>query len=168
MSKVDQDLATCYHEAAHAVFAVRVVGGFVRYVDVEERYCATRLYVSDGYAGSWRRALYTLVGRFAERLEIWGEVRPDSWEDFWEAARIEQEEMLEQDRGDTSDLIELLYEMGDPEEEYGIVIRDTEKQVRRLWSEITAVAEALRRQRRLNGVEVIQVIETAQGGGVDA
>lgn len=36
---VDQDRATCYHEAAHAVLAVRVCGGVVECVDADGMYC---------------------------------------------------------------------------------------------------------------------------------
>jgi|SRR5215207_1967820 len=104
--------------------------------------------------------MYTLAGRFAEQLEIWGEIRPDSWEVFWADAEIEAEDEFV--RGDTFDLIEDLYGMGDPEEEYTVVVSDTEETVRELWREITAVGEILVERGRLEGDEVARIIERAR------
>jgi len=104
--------------------------------------------------------MYSLAGRFAEQLEIWGEIRPDSWEKFWEEAVIEAED--ESIRGDTFDLMEDLYGMGNPEEEYTVVVSDTEETMRELWPEITAVAENLMERGRLEGDEVVRIIEHAR------
>ena len=55
--------------------------------------------------------------------------------------------------------------MGDePEEVYGELLRDTVAEVRRLWPEITAVAEALHVRKFLNGDEVSRLIESARKG----
>ena len=51
--------------------------------------------------------------------------------------------------------------MGDPEEEYTVVVSDTEETVRELWPEITAVAEILMERGRLEGDEVARIIERA-------
>jgi hypothetical protein len=53
---------------------------------------------------------------------------------------------------------------GDPEEVPGELFRDTVAEVRRLWPEITAVAEALQMRRFLNGDEVSRLIESARKG----
>ncbi len=158
MTEVDQDRATCYHEAAHAVFAVRVCGGDVRYVDADEAFCASRFHYFGGWADSWRTAMHALAGWFAEQLAVRDEIRPESWEVLSEAAEVEVEDG--QQYGDRSDLMDCLNEMGDSEEEYQTVIADTEKQVRELWPQITAVAEALKVKRRLEGDEVSRIIES--------
>jgi hypothetical protein len=161
MTEVDQYRATSYHEAAHAVFALEVCGASLQYVSVDESYCAARIEMFfNSWGDHWRRALYTLAGRFAEQLEIWGEIRPDSWEEFWEDAKIEAKD--EPERGDTFDLMEDLYDMGDPEEEYTVVVSETEERVRELWPEITAVAEILMERGRLEGDEVARIIERAR------
>jgi hypothetical protein len=104
---------------------------------------------------------HVLAGRFAERLEIWGEIRPDSWEAFWEDAVSEAED--ESMWRDTFDLIEDLYGMEDPEEKYTAVVSDTEETVRELWPEIIAVSEILMKQGRLDGDdEVERIIERAR------
>lgn len=126
---VDQDLATCYHEAAHAVFAIQVSGGEVRYVDADELMCAARLRGFDGYGEKWRIALYHLAGRFSEEKKIWGKIRPESWDDFSEEARIEYDEGQ---RGDSHALLETLHEMGIPSQEYAVVVRDTEVEVQEM------------------------------------
>lgn len=163
MTDEDYHRATCYHEAAHAVFAVRVCDGRVRYVDADEAYCAADFPVFRGWANSWRAAMYALAGRFAEQLEGWGETKPESWEEFSEGAEMEAGGELVP--GDSYDLMESLREMGDPEEEYRIVVEDTEQHVRELWPHITAVAEALVVRRRLEGDEVARLIETVDGKG---
>jgi hypothetical protein len=58
--------------------------------------------------------------------------------------------------------MEDLYGMGDPEEEYTVVVSDTEETVRDLWPEITAVAEILTERDRLEGDEVARIIERAR------
>jgi hypothetical protein len=161
MTEVDQYRATCFHEAAHAVFALKVCGFSLQYVSAEEAYCAASGPLFDGYAEHWRNAMYALAGRFAEQLEIWGEIRPESWEAFSEGAEIAAED--EFIRGDTFDLMEHLYGMGDPEEEYPVVVADTNETVRELWPEITAVAEVLMARGRLEGDEVARIIERTRG-----
>jgi hypothetical protein len=52
--------------------------------------------------------------------------------------------------------------MGDPEEEYPVVVSDTEERVCELWPEITAVAEILMERGRLEGDEVARIIERAR------
>ena len=51
---------------------------------------------------------------------------------------------------------------GEPEEVYEELRRDTVSEVRRLWPEITAVAEALQVRKVLNGDEVSRLIESAR------
>lgn len=142
------------------MFALEVCGFSLQYVSADESYCAAKGPVSSGYADHWRSAMYTLAGRFAEQLEIWGEIRPDSWEVFWADAQIEAEDEFV--RGDTFDLMEDLYGMGDPEEEYTVVVSDTEETVRELWPEITAVGEILVERGRLEGDEVARIFERAR------
>jgi hypothetical protein len=163
MTEVDQYRACCFHEAAHAMFALKVCGFYLQYVSADESYCAAKVPVFSGYAEHWRRAMYALAGRFAEQLEIWGEIRPDSWEAFSEDAEFEAED--ESIRGDTFHLMEDLYGMGDPEEAYTVVVSDTEERVHELWPEITAVAEILMEQGRLEGDEVARIIERAREQG---
>ena len=167
MHKVDQDRATCYHEAAHAVFAIRVCGGCVRYVDADEAYCLAGLSNFGGWAEYWRKALQTRAGKFAEMLDAWKEVRPKAWEELLEIA--EMVDMGEVESCDDSDLVKLIYEMSadsgyEPEEEYWGVVKETEEEVRRLWPEITAVAEALQEARRLSGEEVEQIVASVEEG----
>jgi hypothetical protein len=126
----------------------------------DESHCAAKFPVFSGYAEHWRRALYTLAGRFAEQLEILAEIHHESWEEFSEEAEIEAEH--ESRRGDTFHLMEHLYGMGDFEEEYPVVVSDTEERVRELWPEITAVAEILMERGRLEGDEVARIIECAR------
>jgi hypothetical protein len=160
MTEVDQYHATCFHEAAHAVFARKVCRFHLQYVSADESHCAAKFPVFSGYAEHWRRALYTLAGRFAEQLEILAEIHHESWEEFSEEAEIEAEH--ESRRGDTFHLMEHLYGIGDPEEEYPVVVSDTEERVRELWPEITAVAEILMERGRLEGDEVARIIECAR------
>ena len=161
MTEVDQYRATCFHEAAHAVFALKDLGFSLQYVSADESYCAARGPWVFGSAGHhWLRAIYTLAGRFAEQLEIWGEIRPESWEEFSEDAEIEAGD--ESIRSDTFDLMEDLYGIGDPEEKYPLVVSETEEKVRELWPEITAVAEILVERGRLEGDEVARIIERAR------
>jgi hypothetical protein len=51
---------------------------------------------------------------------------------------------------------------GEPEEVYGELFRETVAEVRHLWPEITAVAEALQVRKVLNGDEVSRLIESAR------
>ena len=59
-----------------------------------------------------------------------------------------------------ADLEQMSAESGDSlEESYARVVEDTEKIVRERWRQITAVAEALRERRRLDGEEVARTID---------
>ncbi len=59
-----------------------------------------------------------------------------------------------------ADLEQMSAESGDSlEESYARVVEDTEKIVRERWRQITAVAEALRERRKLDGEEVARIIE---------
>jgi hypothetical protein len=165
MASEDQDRATCYHEAAHAVFALKVCGGAVRYVEVDEGYCAAILPAFGGPAENWRRALYTLAGSFAEQLEIWGEVRPDSFEDILEAAEIEAEDP-DEERGDRFHLVWYLERMDadsfeDLRDNYEEVVRETENEIRRLWPDIEVVAAALKERRLLEAGELEKLLKGA-------
>ena len=163
MSYVDQWRATCFHEAAHAVFALKVCGFYVSYVSAEEFYTAVRGTAFEGWAEYWRRAMYTLAGSFAEQLEAWGEVRPEFWEDVLEAAEFESEEPEER-RGDHFHLVEQITNMGgDLKENYEIVVQDTEEELYRLWPQITAVAERLLEVGRLEGEECVRLIDAVRG-----
>jgi hypothetical protein len=53
---------------------------------------------------------------------------------------------------------------GEPEEVYGELFRETVAEVRHLWPEITAVAEALQVRKVLNGDEVSRLIESTRKG----
>jgi hypothetical protein len=161
MANVDQDRATCYHEAAHAVFALKVCGGAVRYVEVGEGYCAAEIPGFSGWADNWRRALYTLAGSFAEHLAIWGEVRPMSFEEVLEAAQLEAEDG---DEGDRFHLVACLERMGadsveDLRDEYETVVRDTENKVRQQWLDIEIVAAALKERRCLDAHELEELLK---------
>src|SRR5215217_4742576 len=64
--------AHCYHEAAHAVFAVKVCGGKVGYVrtDGERGECTSSIQPGDGYANHMRNAMRSLAGNIATDLQI--------------------------------------------------------------------------------------------------
>jgi|SRR5215217_4663606 len=161
MPNIDQDRATSYHEAAHAVFTLKVCSGVVRYVEVDEGYCATGLPGFDGRADNWRRALYTLAGSFAEQLGVWGEIRPEEVEEVLEAAELEAGDG---DEGDRFNLVALLGRIGANSfeglrDEYETVVRDTESEVRRLWSDIEMVAAALKERRCLEAHELEELLE---------
>jgi hypothetical protein len=161
MFPVDEWRATCYHEAAHAVFAIKVHRGMVRYVSANESYCADRTEGIGTPASAWRGAICTLAGSFAEMFEIWGEIVPQSFTDICEGAEIEADEELYEERGDRYELLRCLEGMeGNIEENYAEVVRDTEKELRRLWPQVTAVAERLSEAGRLEGEEVAALIES--------
>jgi hypothetical protein len=165
MPPVDQWRATCYHEAAHAVFVLKVCGGIVRYVSAETRYCAVKTEGIGTPASAWREALYTLAGSFAEMLEIWGEIVPESFTDLIEAAEMEAEEP-EEERGDRYHLLRCVEAMGEGiEENYVAVVEETEKELRKLWSQIVAVAERLSEVGCLEGEEVAALIESVNSKG---
>jgi hypothetical protein len=61
------DHAHSYHEAAHAVFAVKVCGGKVSYVktDDERGECSSSSPAGGGYANHMRNAMRSLAGQIA-------------------------------------------------------------------------------------------------------
>ncbi len=165
MPDVDQWRATCYHEAAHAVFASEVCRGKVHYVSASESLCEARVEAPNTPASLWRSALYALAGSYAEMLEIWGEIRPDSWEEFSEEADCEEDsfsDVFDEWRSDAHQLREYLFQMGDPAEEYQFVVQDTAKLIRELWPEISSVAFRLLKAGHLEGDEVATIIESVK------
>jgi hypothetical protein len=66
------DHAHCYHEAAHAVFAMKVCGGKVWYVktDDERGECSSSSPAGDGYSNHMRNAMRSLAGEIATDLQI--------------------------------------------------------------------------------------------------
>ena len=163
---VDQWRATCYHEAAHAVFALKVCDYGLRYVSAEECYCASVGPPFVGWAESWRKAMHARVGSLAERLDLWGELRPEPYEEVLLGHELELGEPEER-RSDDYALVEALFDMAregpeKPEEMYWTVVQDTEENLRNLWPEITAVADRLMSEGRLEGDEVARIIESVQ------
>ena len=162
MSDVDQWRATCFHEAAHAVFALKVCGFEVRHVSAKESVTAIRRRVLGGWSEHWRLATFTLAGSFAEDLEFEGEIRPEPFEEVLYAYEIESWES-EENHSDISDLVEHLEDMGgNLEENYDLVVEDTERELRHLWPEIRAVAEALVQRGHLEGKELAALITLQQ------
>ena len=170
------DHAHCYHEAAHAVFAVKVCGGKVWYVktDDERGECSSSSPAGDGYANHMCNAMRSLAGQIATSLQIAALTgRADEIEhiEWWTALDITEEGNEEvfgchEDFCNVVDSVKRMADdpfMGDePEQVYGELYRETVAEVRRLWPEITAVAEALRVRKALNGDEVSRLIESAR------
>ena len=170
--------AYCYHEAAHAVFAVKVCGGKVSYVktDDERGECSSSTPSVGGYADHMRNAMRALAGGIAQDLQIAALTgRADEIEhvDWWTALEIAEigDEVTFGSFEDYCNVVDSVQQMaddpfmgGEPEEVYGELFRETVAEVRRLWPEITAVAEALRARRALNGDEVSRLIESARKG----
>jgi hypothetical protein len=171
------DHAHSYHEAAHAVFAVKVCGGKVRRVkiDGERGECLSSIPAGNGYSNHKRNAMRSLAGAIAHDLQIAAHsglaMEPVEWETALEIIdEVDSEEFF----GSSDDYRQVVASVeqmaddpfigGDPEEVYGELFRDTVAEVRRLWPEITAVAEALRVRKALNGDEVSRLIESARQG----
>jgi hypothetical protein len=168
--------AHCYHEAAHAVFAVKVCDGKVWYVktDGERGECSASSPAGGGYSNHMRNAMRSLAGDIATGLQIaaltgradeiehveWGtvlgtiemgdDVTFGPLDDFWNVVDSVKQMAADPFMGD------------EPEEVYGELLRETVDEVRRLWPEITAVAEALRVRKALNGDEVSRLIESVR------
>src|SRR3954469_23289463 len=74
LSRKDEFLyhAHCYHEAAHAVFAVKVCGGKVCYVEADDEWgeCSSSIPPGGGYANHMRNAMRCLAGDIANDLQI--------------------------------------------------------------------------------------------------
>jgi hypothetical protein len=170
--------AHSYHEAAHAVFAVKVCGGKVWYVKTGEEHggCSSSPLPGDGYSNHMRNAMRSLAGDIATRLQIAALTgRADEIEHVeWSTALEITEEGNEELFGSYEDFCNVVnsvkqmaddpFSGGEPEEVYGELFRETEAEVRRLWPEITAVAEALQVRKVLNGDEVFRLIESARKG----
>ena len=168
--------AHCYHEAAHAVFAVKVCGGKVWYVrtDGERGECPSSVPPGDGYSNHMRNAMRSLAGEIATDLQIAALTgRADEIEHVeWGTALEITEEGNEELFGSYEDFCKVVDSVkqmaddpfmgGEPEEVYAELFRETVAEVRRLWPEITAVAEALQLRKYLNGDEVSRLIESAR------
>jgi len=159
VTEVDHYRTTCFHEAAHVVFALKVCGFSLQYVSADDSYSPLKAQCS--MAMPTIGAATCTSGALRGAARDMGEIRPESWEAFREDAVSEAED--ESMWGDTFDLIEELYGMRDPEEKYTGVVSDTEETVRELWPEITAVSEILMKLGRLEGDdEVARIVERAR------
>jgi hypothetical protein len=170
--------AHSYHEAAHAVFAVKVCGGKVWYVkkDDECGECSSSIPSGGGYSDHMRNAMRSLAGGIAQGLQIAALTgREDEIEHVEWSTALEITEMGDEvtfgSFEDFCNVVESVERMADdpfmddePEEVYGELLRETVAEVRRLWPEITAVAEALQVRKVLNGDEVSRLIESARKG----
>ena len=170
--------AHCYHEAAHAVFAVKVCGGKVSYVkmDDERCECSSSIPPGDGYSNHMRNAMRSLAGKIATDLQIAAltgradEIEHVEWGTALDITDVGDEVLF----GSYGDFCSVVYSVklmaddpfsgGEPEEVYGELFRETVAEVRHLWPEITAVAEALQVRKFLNGDEVSRLIESAPKG----
>ena len=177
------DYAHSCHEAAHAVFAVKVCGGTVQYVEVGEGEgkggqgrCSASIPRGYGYSDHERNAMRSLAGDIAKDLQIAmlagraDESEHIEWETAQEITEAGDEELFGSYE-DFCNVVDSVKQMaddpflgGEPEEVYGELLRDTVAEVRRLWPEITAVAEALQVRKVLNGDEVSRLIESARQG----
>ncbi len=157
--------ADLYRLAGRSVFAAKLVGGELVLVDTDEERCVARIPAFGGWTERWRDAMFRLSGTFAERLEVLGEVRAETWMEFTDAVEVELNEEENSDKAEImADLEQMSSESGDSlEQSYATVVRDTEKTVRERWAQITAVAEALKERRRLEGEEVARLIEGEAG-----
>ncbi len=170
--------AHCYHEAAHAVFAVKVCGGKVWYVktDGECGECSASIPLGGGYSDHMRNAMRALAGGIAQDLQIAAltgradEIEHVEWSTILEITEM-GDEVSFGPLDDFCNIVDSVKQMADdpfmgdePEEVYGELFRETVAEVRRLWPEITAVAEALRVRKALNGDEVSRLIESARQG----
>jgi hypothetical protein len=157
------DNAHSYHEAAHAVFAVKVCGGKLSYVkmDDERCECSSSIPPGGGYANHMRNAMRSLASDIAKHLQFAAltgradEIEHVEWGMALDITLFGDEEMF----GSYEDFCNVVYSVmrmaddpfmgGDAEEVYGELFRETVGEVRRLWPEITAVGEALQVRKRL-------------------
>ena len=168
--------AHCYHEAAHAVFAVKACGGKVWYVrtDGERGECPSSVPPGDGYSNHMRNAMRSLAGEIATGLQIAAlngqanEIDPVEWGTALDITE-DNDDVLFGCHEDFCNVVDSVMQMaddpflgGEPEEVYEELRRDTVAEVRHLWPEITAVAEALQVRKFLNGDEVFRLIESAR------
>ena len=170
--------AHSYHEAAHAVFAVKVCGSKVWYVktDDERGECYSSMPPSDRYSNHMRNAMRSLAGQIATDLQIAALTgRADEIEHVERGTALDITEVGNEElfgcHEDFCKVVDSVKQMaddpflgGEPEEVYGELFRETVAEVRHLWPEITAVAEALQVRKVLNGDEVSRLIESARKG----
>ena len=179
-SREDQilDHAHSYHEAAHAVFAVKVCGGKVWYVKTDDECgeCSSSIPLGGGYSNHMRNAMCSLAGQIATNLQIAAltgradEIEHVEWGMALEITEV-GDEVTFGSLEDFCNVVDSVQQMaddpflgGDPEVAYAELFRDTVAEVRRLWPEITAVGEALQVRKFLNGDEVSRLIESARKG----
>jgi hypothetical protein len=121
-----------------------------------------------------RNAMRSLAGEIATDLQIAAltgradEIEHVEWGTALDITEVGNEEFF----GSYEDFCKVVYSVkqmaddpfmgGEPEEVYAELFRDTVAEVRRLWPEITAVAEALQVRKVLNGDEVSRLIESAR------
>lgn len=94
-----------------------------------------------------------MAGQLADHVAAWGEMRPELWGEFLEAAEFVRDEVEggdEDARDDHLDLLEHLEGMAaDPHEDRGLeacyleVVEDTRRLLSEHWAEVEAVARAL-------------------------
>jgi hypothetical protein len=166
--------ACCYHEAAHAVFALKAVGGSVCYVEVNRDWdnpyagnCRVEVFFGGGYADHWRNALFCMVGRLAEVRVGWRALQ--TWDEFIDELALENDpETLEIYKCLEAMASDQLSETGDPEDEYDAATADADQALDEMWPEITAVADALMERGYLDGGEVERMVAAAEADGEDA
>jgi hypothetical protein len=161
-----------YHEAGHAVAAYHH-GYTIKGVTVtEEEWRADYRRSAFGGPSEHRRdACVTLTGQFADMLAGWGEIRPEPWGEFLEGAEVSREEVEAGYDGLPDDHLSVLkslealsadpYEKGSLEDLYNEVVADARELVSEHWSEVEAVVRALERNGRLDGADVVKIIESA-------
>jgi hypothetical protein len=155
-----------YHEAGHAVAAY--YNGFtVTGVTAtpEETITNWRCPYPSTWADSWRRACVTMAGQLADQQASWGEIRPESWEEFRQAAEDALEAFDYGDEDALDDHVEILEDLermsDEPGESYRSVVRDARALVSEHWGEIAAVARGLERTGHLDGPEFVRIMEEA-------
>src|SRR5215208_1895268 len=151
------DHANSYHEAAHAVFAVKVCGGKVWYVkkDDEGGECSSSIPPGDGYSNHMRNAMRAIAGNIAGDLQLAAltgradKIEHVEWLTVLDTIEV-GDEVTFGPLEDFCNVVDSVKQMaddpflgGEPEEVYGELLRETEAEVRRLWPEIAAVAEDL-------------------------
>ena len=138
--------------------------------------CSSSIPGGHGYSNHMRNAMRALAGDIATNLQIAaltgraGEIEHVEWGTALDITEVDNEELF----GSYEDFCNVVHSVkqmaddpflgGDPEEVYGELLRETLAEVRRLWPEITAVAEALQVRKYLNGDEVSRLIESARKG----
>src|SRR5919112_5051528 len=96
------DHAYCYHEAAHAVFAVKVCGSKVSYVKIDDERgeCSSSIHLGGGYADHMRNAMRSLAGGITQDLQIaaltgWAdEIEHVEWSTALDITEVGDEELF--------------------------------------------------------------------------